>query len=106
MNELVSRILKFRDDRDWKQFHTPENLAKSIVLESSELLENFQWNSNYDNENIKDELADVMIYCLLLADTLNVDLKEIIHHKLDKNEKKYPVNKVKGSSKKYTNYKF
>lgn len=104
MNELIKRILKFRDDRHWKQFHTPENLAKSIVLESSELLENFQWNNEYDDENIKDELADIMIYCLLLADSLNVDLKEIIHQKLDKNEIKYPIEKVKGSSKKYTNY--
>ena len=106
MHEVIGRIKKFSEDRDWKQFHTPENLAKSIVLESAELLENFQWNNEYDDENIKDELADVMIYCLLLADTLSVDLKEVIHKKLDNNEKKYPIEKSRGSSKKYTNYNY
>lgn len=102
MQELIDRIKKFRDDRDWKQFHTPENLAKSIVLEAAELLENFQWNSEYDEENIKDELADVMNYCLLLADTLGIDVIENMNRKIDKNEEKYPIEKAKGTSKKYT----
>lgn len=102
MQKLINRIKKFRDDRDWKQFHTPENLAKSIVIEAAELLENFQWNSEYDEENIKDELADVMNYCLLLADSLNIDVIENMHRKIDKNEKKYPIDKAKGTSKKYT----
>jgi dCTP diphosphatase len=68
MEELVKRIKKFTADRDWDQFHTPENLAKSIVIESVELLENFQWNVEFDKEKVEEELADVMNYCLLLAD--------------------------------------
>lgn len=102
MEELIKRIKKFRDDRDWEQFHSPENLAKSIVIEAAELLENFQWNSDYDEDNVKEELADVMNYCLLLADRLNIDVIENMHKKIDKNEKKYPVHKAKGTSKKYT----
>lgn len=102
MEEVIKRIIKFRDDRDWKQFHTPENIAKSISIEAAELLENFQWNSNYDKEAVVEELADIMIYCILLADVLDVDIAEIINEKISKNEAKYPVNKSKGSSKKYT----
>lgn len=101
MEELIQRIRKFRDDRDWKQFHSPENFAKSIVIEAAELLENFQWNGEYDLQNVKEELADVMIYCLLLADDLNIDIIENMHQKIDKNEKKYPVEKAKGVSTKY-----
>lgn len=101
MEELIQRIRKFRDDRDWKQFHSPENFAKSIVIEAAELLENFQWNGEYDLQNLKEELADVMIYCLLLADDLNIDIIENMHEKIDKNEKKYPVEKAKGVSTKY-----
>lgn len=102
MEELIKRIKKFRDDRDWEQFHSPENLVKSIVIEAAELLENFQWNSDYDEDNVKEELADVMNYCLLLADRLNIDVIENMHKKIDENEKKYPVHKAKGTSKKYT----
>ena len=102
MDELIKRIRKFRDDRDWKQFHSPENLAKSIVIEAAELLENFQWNSDYDEQKVKEELADVMNYCILLADCLNIDVIQNIHDKIDINEKKYPVEKSKGTSKKYT----
>ena len=102
MEELMNRIKKFRDDREWGQFHTPENLAKSIAIESAELLENFQWNGNFNEQKVKEELADVMNYCLLLADRLNIDPIENIHMKMDKNEKKYPVDKSKGTSKKYT----
>lgn len=102
MEELIQRIRKFRDDRDWKQFHSPENFAKSIVIEAAELLENFQWNGEYDLQNLKEELADVMIYCLLLADDLNINIIENMHQKIDKNEKKYPVEKAKGVSTKYS----
>lgn len=102
MEELIKRIKKFRDDRDWEQFHSPENLAKSIVIEAAELLENFQWNSDFDEKNVKEELADVMNYCFLLADRLNIDIIENMHKKIDENEKKYPVLKAKGTSKKYT----
>ncbi len=102
MQTLINRIKKFRDDRDWAQFHSPENLAKSIVIESAELLENFQWNNDYDMDKVKDELADVMNYCLLLADRLDINVIENMHRKIDENEKKYPVSKAKGTSKKYT----
>ncbi|MCG8501725.1 MAG: nucleotide pyrophosphohydrolase [Firmicutes bacterium] len=102
MEELIKRIKKFRDDRDWEQFHSPGNLAKSIVIEAAELLENFQWNSDFDEQKVKEELADVMNYCLLLADRLNIDVIENMHAKIDENERKYPVAKAKGISKKYT----
>jgi len=102
MDELIQRIKKFRDDRDWKQFHTPENLAKSIVIEAAELLENFQWNDDFDRKKVEEELADVMNYCFLLADCLSIDAIQNMHKKIDVNEKKYPVDKAKGSSKKYT----
>lgn len=102
MKNLIKRILEFRDQRDWKQFHTPENLAKSIVIEAGELLENFQWNAEYNEKNVHEELADIMNYCILMADALEVDIVDIMYKKIDKNEKKYPVNKAKGNSKKYT----
>lgn len=102
MEELIKRILKFRDDRDWSQFHTPENLAKAISIESAELLENFLWDSKFNKENVEEELADVMIYCLMMADRLDVDIINIMNAKIDKNEKKYPMEKSKGNSKKYT----
>ena len=102
METLINRIKQFRDDRDWAQFHSPENLAKSIVIEAAELLENFQWNNDFDKEKVKDELADVMNYCLLLADCLDIDVIENMHRKINENEKKYPVSKAKGTSKKYT----
>jgi NTP pyrophosphatase (non-canonical NTP hydrolase) len=102
MQEVIKKIIKFRDDRDWKQFQTPDNLAKSISIESGELLENFQWDNNYNIEHVKEELADVLIYSYLMAITLNVDVKEIMLKKIEKNEKKYPVEKSKGKSTKYT----
>jgi NTP pyrophosphatase (non-canonical NTP hydrolase) len=102
MQEVIEKIIKFRDDRDWKQFQTPDNLAKSISIESGELLENFQWDNNYNIEHVKEELADVLIYSYLMAITLNVDVKEIMLKKIEKNEKKYPVEKSKGKSTKYT----
>lgn len=98
----IERIRKFTDDRDWDQFHSPENLAKSIVIESAELLECFQWdNENFDFNAVKEELADVMVYCQNLADKLGLDPDEIINAKMEKNEKKYPVDKAKGKSTKY-----
>ena len=102
MRELEQKIVKFAEDRDWLQFNTPENLAKSISIEAGELLECFQWNDNYDIEEVKEELADVMNYCLLMADKLGVDPKQIILDKMKKTAKKYPVEKAKGKSTKYT----
>lgn len=103
--KLIKKIIEFREKRDWKKFHSPENLAKSILIESAELLEEFQWQSKEKNiENLKNELADVLIYCVLLADHYQLDLEEIIEAKLKENEKKYPVELVKGKSKKYNEY--
>lgn len=102
MDEILQKILNFRDERDWKQFHTPEKLAISINLEAAELLENFQWNNDYDLENVSDELADVLLYCLLMADCVGIDLKEATLKKIEKNREKYPVDKAKGTSKKYS----
>lgn len=100
--ETVERIRRFTEDRDWDQFHSPENLAKSIVIESAELLECFQWdNENFDINAVKEELADVMVYCQNLADKLGLDPDEIINAKMEKNEKKYPVDKARGKSTKY-----
>ena len=99
---LKQRIQKFNDDRDWHKFHTPSNLAKSISIEANELLECFQWNdTEFDLEAVKEELADVMNYCIQMSQVLYVDLIEIINNKMDKTEKKYPVNKAKGISTKY-----
>lgn len=102
MQTVKEVIRQFREDRDWKQFHTPENLAKSINIEAGELLQHFQWDNNYDQKEVEDELADVMIYCIHMADALGVSLEEIILSKMQKNAKKYPVDKAKGNSKKYT----
>ena len=98
---MIDEVIKFRDDRDWKQFHKPENLAKSIVLESAELLEHFQWDNSYELEEVKEELADVMAYCILMADVLKVDIEDIVISKMKKNSIKYPVDKSKGKSDKY-----
>lgn len=101
LEELNQRIKRFNDDRDWNQFHTPSNLAKSISIEANELLECYQWSEDADIASVKEELADVMNYCLQLAQVLNVDIIDIIQAKMDKNEKKYPVNKAKGVATKY-----
>lgn len=101
MKKTIDRIRKFRNDRDWSQFHTPENLSKAISIEAGELLEHFLWDNNYDKKEVCDELADVMIYCIHMADSLGVDIEKIINNKMDENEKKYPIEKCKGSSKKY-----
>ena len=96
LEELNQRIKRFNDDRDWNQFHTPSNLAKSISIEANELLECYQWSEDANIDSVKEELADVMNYCLQLAQVLNVDIIDIIQAKMDKNEKKYPVDKAKG----------
>lgn len=102
LRQVLERINKFNKDRDWDQFHTPVNLAKSISIEANELLECFQWSDNYYNiEDVKEELADVLNYCLQMSLVLNVDPIEIINNKMDKTEKKYPVDKCKDSSTKY-----
>ena len=94
MEELMQEIKQFNEERDWDQFHSPENLAKSISIEAGELLECFQWNNNYDKEEVCEELADVFTYCLQMAMKLGVDPEEIILEK-------YPVDKAKGVSTKY-----
>lgn len=101
MQKAIKEIIEFNKEREWDQFHSPENLAKSIVIEAGELLECFQWNNNYDKEKVCEELADVVNYCIVMADHLQVDLEEIVLDKLEKNRKKYPVEKAKGNSKKY-----
>ena len=99
----LERIRRFSEDRDWDQFHTPANLAKSIVIEAAELLECFQWSdTEYDLQHIKEELADVLVYSQNLLDKLGLDTDEIINMKMDQNEAKYPVEKAKGSAAKYT----
>ena len=104
--ETVNRILKFRDDRDWKQFHNPKDLAISLSLEASELLEVFQWSGSdvtcADKKGkIAEELADVLIYCVMMADACGLDPDKIVQEKMDLNGAKYPVEKAKGKSDKY-----
>ena len=100
--ETIDRIRKFSEDRDWDQFHSPSNLAKSLVIEAAELLECFQWdNDTYDIQHVKEELADVIVYSQNLLDKLNLDPDEIVNMKMDQNEAKYPVEKAKGKNDKY-----
>jgi NTP pyrophosphatase (non-canonical NTP hydrolase) len=107
---IIKKIKKFRDDRNWLQFHDAKNLAVSIIIEASELLEHFQWKTkeevekyiHKDNEDVRDEIADVAIYLFELADTLGINLISAMEAKLKKNEKKYPVKKAKGNSTKYS----
>ena len=101
MKELEKKIVKFAEERDWLQFNTPENLAKSISIEAGELLECFQWNSNYDINELKYEIADVLDYCILLCHQVGIDPKQIVLDKLKISEKKYPISKAKGKSTKY-----
>ncbi len=102
MEEIIKKLKEFRDERNWGQFHSPANISKSIVLESAELLENFQWGDDHaDKENVKDEIADIVGYCLLLCDHYGFDLETIMHEKIAKNNKKYPVSKAYGKADKY-----
>ena len=104
--ETYQRLMKFRDDRDWSQFHTGENLAKSLMIEAGELLEVFQYsNKETSVDKVKEELADVLMYAMLLADKYHLDMDEIINVKMDSNDKKYPAEKVRGSSKKYNEFR-
>lgn len=110
IKEITEKIKKFRDERDWMQFHNHKDMALSLLLEAAEVLEHFQWKSDEEitgyveksKDDIADELADVAIYLFELADNMKIDLSKAISEKLDKNAKKYPVNKAKGSAKKYT----
>ncbi len=110
LDELTLKIVEFRDERDWKQFHSPRNLAASISIEAAELLEIFQWSSDDTlaedvekrHAEIEEELADVLIYALLLANDTGIDVTEAVLNKLAKNDLKYPAEKATGSSKKYT----
>ena len=107
MKELMNRINQFRDDRDWRKFHNEKDLAISISLEASELLELFQWKKSEEVvasslKEIKEELADVLIYSLMMADNLNLDVEGIIKEKIEINTKKYPIELSKGNNKKYT----
>jgi dCTP diphosphatase len=112
INELTHEVLAFRNERDWKQFHNPKDLAISLILEAGEVLEHFQWK---DSEEIKrhirekkseigDELADVLHHLLLMSHDMDIDLIEAFHKKMEQNRKKYPVEKVRGKNKKYTEY--
>jgi len=107
-DETIQRVLQFRDARDWRQFHTPKDLAISMSLETAELLEVFQWSGSdvgCDETKlvkVRDELADVLSYCILMADVCGLDLDEIMNAKVSKNEAKYPVDKARGNAAKYT----
>ena len=108
--ETIKQVLKFRDDRNWKQFHNPKDLAISISLEAAELLEVFQWSADdviceSKKDRIKEELADVVNYCILMADACDLDLDEIVQAKIKRNNEKYPVEKAYGSKEKYTELK-
>lgn len=98
---FLSKLRNFVNERDWNQFHSPENLAKSISIEAAELLELFQWNSEAPKQEIADELADVLTYCILLADKYGLNIDELLNDKLEKTKLKYPVDASKGKSTKY-----
>lgn len=105
--KAANRALEFRKERDWAQFHNPKDLAISINLEAAELLEAFQWSgqdleAKSKTKKIKEELADVVIYCIYLADTLGLDLPDAASSKLDENARKYPAEKARGNARKYT----
>ena len=110
LDDLTRRIVEFRDERDWKQYHSPRNLAASITIEAAELLECFQWSSDDTiaedvarrHEEIEAEIADVLIYALLLAHDTGIDPAVAIERKLASNDAKYPAEKARGSREKYT----
>lgn len=108
-DETIARVVKFRDERDWRQFHTPKDLAISMSLEAAELLELFQWSGTdlecaHNRGRLREELADVLSYCILMADVCGFDLDEIMNEKVTKNEAKYPADKARGRADKYTRY--
>ncbi len=104
MNEIIDALKQFRDERDWKQFHNPKDLSLALSIEASELLEVFLWKSaeEADLQKVREELADVFAFAFLLADAYQLDVKEIILGKIARNKEKYPVDKARGSAKKYT----
>ena len=110
-DETIRRVLQFRDDRNWRQFHTPKDLAISMNLEAAELLEIFQWSGSDTGcsaeqlAKLREELADVLSYCILMADVCGLDLDTIMNEKVTKNEAKYPVEKARGNAAKYTELK-
>lgn len=101
MEQIMNEIKQFNEERDWDQFHSPENLSKSIAIESGELLECFQCNNNYDKDEVCEKLADVFTYCIQMAMKLGVDPEDIILKKLYKTRKKYPLDKAKVVCTKY-----
>ncbi len=104
IQEITEALIKFRNERDWEQFHNPKDLAVALSIEAGELLESFLWKQyqEADKEKVKEELADVFAYSFLLAERYGFDVKEIVLNKIKKNGEKYPVEKAKGSAKKYT----
>lgn len=102
-DELIAQIKRFRDDRDWEQFHNSKDLALALSIEASELLELFLWKDNEgaNPEKLKEELADILMYAFLLADKHQLEIKEIVEEKIRRNNEKYPVEKAKGNAKKY-----
>ncbi|MHB1301459.1 MAG: nucleotide pyrophosphohydrolase [Burkholderiales bacterium] len=104
--EIVEALLKFRDERDWEQFHNPKDLALAISIEAAELLELFLWKSHEqaDSEKVREELADIFAFSFLLAEKYGFDVKEIVLSKIEKNKLKYPADKARGSARKYTEY--
>ena len=103
IQEIIQSLLKFRNDRDWEQFHNPKDLALAISIEANELLELYLWKSadEANKEKVKEELADVFAFAFLLAEKYNFDVKDIVLEKVKKNAEKYPVHKAKGTAKKY-----
>lgn len=98
----LAALRAFVEERDWDQFHTPENLAKSIAIESGELLECFQWGGDFDPTRVEEELADVVTYCIHLANRIGVDLDDIVLRKLESSRQKYPTEQARGRMVKYT----
>lgn len=109
---ILNKIRKFTKDRDWMQYHDPKNMAISIILEASELLEQFQWKSKQEVEEyikshrkeVEEEIADIAVYLFEMADNMGINLLDAMDRKLEKNKKRYPVNKAKGSAKKYNEF--
>jgi NTP pyrophosphatase (non-canonical NTP hydrolase) len=103
INEIIQELIRFRNERDWQQFHNPKDLALAISIEAAELNELFLWKKaeEADREKVKEELADVLSFALLMAHEYGIDVAQIVLDKIEKNKEKYPVNKAKGTAKKY-----
>jgi len=112
LEELRQRVADFAKERDWDQFHSPKNLVMALTVEAAELQEHFQWLSEEDSQAlpsdkrqaVADEIADVLVYLVRLADRLNIDMADAVTQKMARNEDKYPADKVRGSARKYTEY--